>query len=97
MCFVTANADKKPPERYKRNSKYGVLRHVSIQLKSDETAQLLNEPYVNEVISRGQNLFLKCCQSFKILPYIEKEFRSFNTSNMGSVGQRTAKLTSVKL
>ena len=32
-----------------------------IQLKSDETAQLLNKPYVNEVTLRGQKQPLKCC------------------------------------
>ena len=31
-----------------------------IQLKSDQTEQLLKKPYVNEVILRGQNLSLKC-------------------------------------
>ena len=32
-----------------------------LQLKSDETAHLLNKPYVNEVTLRGQKQPLKCC------------------------------------
>ena len=43
-----------------------------IQVKPDQTKRLLNKPYVNEVILRGQNLSLKCCQSLKLLTYIEK-------------------------
>ena len=42
-----------------------------IQLKSDQTAQLLNKLYENEVILREQNLFLKCCQRLELLTYIE--------------------------
>ena len=41
-----------------------LLWHVrdqpKLQLKSDETAQLLNQPYVNEVTLRGQKQPLKC-------------------------------------
>ena len=29
--------------------------------------RLLNKPYVNEVILRGQNLTLKCCQPLEVL------------------------------
>ena len=32
-----------------------------LQLKSDETAQLLNKPYVTEGTLRGQKQPLKCC------------------------------------
>ena len=32
-----------------------------LQLKSDETAQLLNKPYVNEFTLRGQKQPSKCC------------------------------------
>ena len=32
-----------------------------VQLKSDETAQLVNKPYVNEVNLRGQKQPLKYC------------------------------------
>ena len=38
----------------------GHLTCYHIQLKSDETAQLLNKPYVNEVTLRGQKQPLKC-------------------------------------
>ena len=70
---------------------------IHLQLKSDETAQLLNKPYVNEVISRGHNLFLKFCQPLELLTYIGRGFRSFHAGNMGSEGQRAAKLPSANL
>ena len=50
-----------------------------------------------EVILRRQNIPLKFRQPLELLMYIEKGFRSFHTGNMGSVGQRAAKLLSVKL
>ena len=59
--------------------------------------RLLNKPYVNKVILRGQNLSLKCCKALELLANIEKGIRSFHTGNMESVGQRAAKLLSVKL
>ena len=49
------------------------VRHY-IQLKSERP---LIKPYVNEVILRGQNLSLKCCQPLELLTYIERGFRSF--------------------
>ena len=69
----------------------------TIQIKSDETAQLLNKPYVNEVTLRGQNICLKCYQPLEIMLYLEKGFISFHTGNIGSVGQRAAKLLSIKI
>ena len=59
--------------------------------------QLLNKPYVNEVILRGQNLTLKCCQPLKLWTYFEKKVRSFHTDNVKCVGQKAAKLLSLKL
>ena len=52
---------------------------------------LLNKPYENEVTLKGQNTPLKCCQPLELLLYIEREFRSFHTYNIGSLGQRAAK------
>ena len=59
--------------------------------------QLLSKPYKNEVILRGQKISLKCCQPLKLVMYIGRGFRSFHTGNMGSVGQRAAKLLAVKV
>ena len=56
-----------------------------------------DKPYVNGVTLRGQKQTLECCQPLNLLTYFEKGFRSFNTSNMRSVGQRAAKLPAVKL
>ena len=68
-----------------------------MQLKSDEIARLLNKPFVNEIILRGQNLSLKCCQSLKLFTYIERGVRSFHKGNIGPLSQRAAKLLSVTL
>ena len=38
---------------------FSSVKHI--QLKSDETAQILNKPYVNEVTLRGQQQPVKCC------------------------------------
>ena len=56
---------------------------VVIQLKLDQLEWLLNKPYVNEVILRGQNLSLKCYQRLELLTYIERGIRSstFHTGN----------------
>ena len=56
--------------------------------------KLLNK---NEVILREQNPPLKRCKPLELLTYFEIEFRTFNKGNMGSLGQRAAKLPSVKL
>ena len=45
---------------------------------------VMNKPYVNEVILRGQNLSLKCYQPLEHLKYIEKRFKSFHNGNIGS-------------
>ena len=50
-----------------------------VQMKSDDTAQLLNKPYEKEVISREQNPFLKYNQPLELITYIERGFRSFHT------------------
>ena len=39
---------------------YRAVSKKDIQLQSDETTQLLNKPYVNEVTLRGQKQPLKC-------------------------------------
>ena len=57
-----------PVLELKKANQYCVRKRVKtnvwyVQLKSDQTAQLLNEPNVNEVILRGQKLPLKCCQT----------------------------------
>ena len=39
-----------------------------------------------------QNLSLKWCQPLECLTYIERGIRSVHTGNIGSVGQRAAKL-----
>ena len=54
--------------------------------------QLLNKPYVNEVILRGQSLFLKYLQPLELLTNIEKGVRSFYTLDI-----RSAKLPSIKI
>ena len=57
---------------------------------------LLNKPYVNEGILRGQNLHVKCCRPLEMLINFEEGFRSFYTLNIRSVGQRAAKLLAFK-
>ena len=57
----------------------------------------VNKPYENEVTLRGKNMPLKCCQPLKLLMYVERVVRSFHTITTESVGQRAAKLLSVKL
>ena len=37
------------------------------------------------------------CQPFKMSTHFEEGFRSFNAFNVGSVGQRAAKLLAVKI
>ena len=59
--------------------------------------RLLNKPNVNEVISRGQNLSLKCCQPLELLAYFERGIIYFFTDNVESVGVKAAKLSFVKL
>ena len=56
-----------------------------LQLSTFAYTWLLNKPYENEVTLREQNPPLKYCQPLELLTYFEKRFRSFNTSNMGSV------------
>ena len=67
-----------------------------IQLKSDQTTWLLDTPNLNEVISRGKYLSLKYCQPLELLTDIERGFIPLLTGDKGSVGQRNAKLPSIK-
>ena len=39
----------------------------------------------------------KCCQILEMLIHFKEGYRSFHTSNIGSVGQRAAKLLAVKV
>ena len=68
-----------------------------IQLWNFVYEGLLYKSNVNEVILRGQNLSLKCCQSLKLLIYKGKRFESFHKCNIRSVGQRASKLLAVKV
>ena len=52
-------------------------------------APLLNKPYENEVILREQKASLKYCQPLELFTYFEDD--------MGSVGQRAAKLLAVNV
>ena len=70
---------------------------LNLQYRQILYIQLLNKPYVYRVTLRERNLALKCCQPLELLTYFESGVTSFNTGNMGSVGQRAAKLLSVKL
>ena len=84
-------------QKIRRFIKKVVHIELNIQLKSNQTAQLLHKPYINEFILTGQNLPLKCCQTLDLLIHFEEGFMSFHTLNIGSVGQRAAKLLSIKL
>ena len=50
-CFRGMNHKSKSLKGHFFNNK---LTENDIQIKSDETARLLNKPYVNEVTLRGQ-------------------------------------------
>ena len=67
---------------------------VHVQLRAKQTAHLVSKHYGNEVTLRGQNIPLNCCQPLKPL---EWRFRPLDIVDVGSVGQRIAKLPSVKL
>ena len=69
----------------------------AVQLWPLSYVGLLNKPYENKVILRGQNVPTKGCQPLELLMYIERGIRSFHTGDVGPVGQRTKKLSSVKL
>ena len=51
----------------------------------------------NEVTLTGKILPLKCCYSLEISTQFFKKIRSFDAENLGSVGQRTAKLPAIKI
>ena len=46
---------------------------------------------------REQNLPLICCQLLEMLIYFEKVFKYLHTLNIGSIGQRAAKLLAVNV
>ena len=50
---------------------------LQIQLKSDETAWLLNKLYVNEVTLTGQNPPLKYCQPLELLTQFKRRVQVF--------------------
>ena len=52
---------------------------------------------VNEVALTGQKPILKILLASWTFDTVRKRFISFNTENLGSVGQRTAKLLAIKL
>ena len=59
------------------------------------TAEIRSNCTVTKVISKGQNLALKCYQPLDLL--IEERFRSSHTSNIGSFSKRASKLLAVKV
>ena len=70
---------------------------TQIQLLPFAYKPLLDKSYENGVIFRGQNLPSKCYQPLELPIHSEKRFRSFQTGNIGSVGQKVAKLLAVKV
>ena len=58
---------------------------------------LLSKPYVNEVTLREKKWPLKCYQHLCFFVCLSKRLRFFNPVNIKFVGQRAAKLSSVKL
>ena len=70
---------------------------TKLQLLTFYYIRSLNKSHVNGVTLKEQNPLLKNCQPLELLTYFEKRFRSLNTGNMGSLGQRAAKLPSIKL
>ena len=83
VCEFFWNIDKKT----KNNQSWWVLFSLDLQI--------VNKHYQNEVTLRGPNLSLKCFQPFEVLIYVKRGFTSCHTYNVGSVGQRAAKLPSV--
>ena len=69
---------------------------IYIQLWSSDYKWLLNIPCGNEVILRGKNLPLKCCQPLEHLSYYERGFWSFHLGKIESVGVKAAKLPFIK-
>ena len=52
---------------------------------------------VNELTLTGRNPSLKFCKPLELLRQLKKGFRSFDSENLGSVGQRAAKLLAIRL
>ena len=67
-----------------------------MQLWTFVYVRLLNKPYENEVILRGQKIPSKYCQPLELY-YIGGGLRFFHTLNIGSLGQRASKLLDVKV
>ena len=68
-----------------------------IQLRAKQTAHLVNKHYQNEVTLTGKNEPLESCQPLEILAPRKMGLDLFYDKNMGSVGQRAAKLLAIKL
>ena len=68
-----------------------------IQLLNLAYIRLHTKPHEYEINTRAPNIYLKCCQHLELLIYFEKGLRSFYSGNIGSVGQRAAKLLGVKI
>ena len=73
------------------------MKWSKILLPTFAFTRLLNKLCENEVTLREKSLPLTCCKHFEHLTHFEIIFTSFNAGNMGSVGQRDAKLPSFKL
>ena len=63
-----------------------------IQLPFFAYTRSINQPYENEVILGGQNISLKCYLPLDLLTHFRKGIRSLHTFDIGSLGQRAAKL-----
>ena len=66
-----------------------------LQLRKFDYIRLLNKPYVNEVILRGQNLSLKCCRPLDLLTYIETFENDSNPFKTVSKGQEATSILRV--
>ena len=66
---------------------YGKAASIRIDMQSWTFAykRLLNKPYNNEIVSRGQNLCLICCKSLELMLYFGKGLRSVHTGNISFI------------
>ena len=72
------------------------IKH-NLQSRNWINIPLLHKPYVNEVTLRWKKTTFKILLASWAFYTILKGFRSFNAKNLGSLGQRTAKLPAIKL
>ena len=86
MCVLIKTVLKMSDISFLKSFVIKVKNKNNILDTSDQTAQLLNKPYVNEVILRRKILSLECCQPLELFRYIKRGFRSFHTGNISSVG-----------